>query len=804
MAEIDNVARVGISLDSAAFQDGVARTLRDIDKLLSGLKALQSANKQISLASGGLLGSGSKSPVAGFAKDITRTAIPALRDMERNAIRVGGAVRRSMAEMSRLSAASERAQRQASRATSPSSSGVVQDAKLRRGQEASIRELIKKAEKQGFRFEKTSGGHFVAIPPDKSKPQIFFPSTGGDRRNFQNIRTRMRRAGYVDDVERDERPRAPRRTRASAQPAQVESFADPRSSGGKIEARYVVQALEELVTSRSSAYPQYLQPRARGGAGRAESVASCQRIEEISGRFDPKKIFYGSPNLAEGIVATVRSEVSKAALVLSGNARTLGMQQLASTTPGKAQIIAAVREFITKNPGSFGGPSGVTKAINEAVELVQAGKTPVITRELAASLEKIGPREGSRLGSMLNFSTGMTEAEIAQAIAKTIARIPGGFERGNVGPTIKKGGSAVEELKNLVLAEIPVERVRSEYQTAKGGTSPKLQRLMEGVLLSTAFGNNAATESMVGRILEGERGGIPANLLKELHKAVGPQLQLRGRIASGEIPAGMDPIYNALPEAIELINAAQQVAGGTRRMSSVAGSLEKARKLITAQQTAFGEPSAQGVELASSILASGRGLPAFFAGLSTYGSRAMSATQGGMGLDPSAITADPRVALQIAQEAAATMLAGIKSGQGKGTRGIERLIQEAVEGAIQASAARDPGYLGSAPPASSGGGGEKPPKPPKAPTAAPEPQEPEEPVSMGRPESARSYRLNPRATGTAKGSARARAGGYLPYEESDPARQAEMNKNLAEGYQNLAKSLIKVGEEGGHEEGRYG
>jgi hypothetical protein len=266
VAEIENVARVGISLDSAAFQDGVARTLRDIDRLLSGLKALQSANKQISLASGGLLGSGSKSPVAGFAKDITRTAIPALRDMERNAIRVGGAVRRSMEEMSRLAAASERVQRQAGRSTSSSSSNMpIQDARIRRGQEASLRALMAKAERQGFRIEKTKGGHFVAYPPDKSKPQVFFPSTGGDRRNVQNIRSQLRRSGLIDDVESDRPARAPKRA-ATPRPIQRETvgFSDPRSNTGVLSARYVVQALEELVTSRSPAYPQYLQPRARG------------------------------------------------------------------------------------------------------------------------------------------------------------------------------------------------------------------------------------------------------------------------------------------------------------------------------------------------------------------------------------------------------------------------------------------------------------------------------------------------------------------------------------------------------------
>jgi hypothetical protein len=312
-----------------------------------------------------------------------------------------------------------------------------------------------KAERQGFRIEKTNGGHFVAYPPDKSKRMVFFPSTGGDRRNVQNIRSQLRRSGYVDDVESDRPARAPKRA-ATPTPVPTQSFVDPRSTSGKIEARYVVRALEELVTSRSSEYPQYLQPRARGGAGRAESVASRQLIEEISGRFDPTQIFFKGPNLAEGIVATVRSEAAKAALVLSGNARTLGMQQLASTPAGQKQINKAVAEFITANPEALGGTAGVARALKEALKIKESGRTPVITRELVTSLEGLGPREGARLGHMLNTGTGMTEAETAQAIARTIARIPGGFERGNVGATIRKGGPAVEELKKLVLSELPI------------------------------------------------------------------------------------------------------------------------------------------------------------------------------------------------------------------------------------------------------------------------------------------------------------------------------------------------------------
>lgn len=57
-------------------------------------------------------------------------------------------------------------------------------------------EILKAIQLQGWDVKKTNGGHFCAVPPDKTKPKVFCASTPGDSaRGMKNTIAQLRRAG---------------------------------------------------------------------------------------------------------------------------------------------------------------------------------------------------------------------------------------------------------------------------------------------------------------------------------------------------------------------------------------------------------------------------------------------------------------------------------------------------------------------------------------------------------------------------------------------------------------------------------
>jgi tape measure domain-containing protein len=700
----ENVARVGIALDSAAFQDGVSRALRDIDRLLSGLKTLQNANRQISLAAGGgMFGSGSKSPVSNFARDINRNAIPALRDMERNAIRVGGAVRRSMAEIGRLSSAAEQAQIRQERAAITAQRRAM-NTSSRRGRSARDEGLF---------------GTVSSTP----------------------------------------------------------SFEDPRSNSGKIAARYVLRSLEELITSESENYPKIMQPRPRGGGGRTASRGSQETVQSVATKFAPGKIFNTSTNLEEGLPVTIIGPGGEK-FVLSGNGRVMGLRQLSKAPQGRVPIVSAVEGFVTGNPSLFGGSTGVEETLKAVAKIAKAKQTPILTRELVSTMTQLGERESGKLGLGLNTRTAMSESEMAMAVSKLLQRPPTGLAKGTPGKILSGGGQAVQEFIGQVLEVLPPQVVRSRYQTSSGESNKQFQQLLEGVAMSSAYGNNPATEAMITKLLEGGKTGLPPAIQGALRRNLGPQLTLRGRIASGAIPAEMDPIYNNLPQAIELLASAGK-SYGPKFTSEQIGT-----------QQGMEPASPQALKLAQAMRKAGSaGLPAFFEAIAQYGKRAVSASAPTLGLDPSSFTADPEAALRIASSAA-TRLASHKGPK------TEEVLSSIVEAAIKEFAT--PEVLQPAAKKAARGSAAK-----KVQKAVEEKVEQVAEVvaeavvdpkatQMRRPESERFFKVNPRAIGTAQGSGRARAGGYVPYAEASEAQRGKYNMTLLGGYAELEKQYAEA------------
>ncbi len=60
-----------------------------------------------------------------------------------------------------------------------------------------LRDIVKAAEEQGFRVERTSKGHWKFLPLDKKYPAEFFSGTPSDQRAILNLIGKLRRAGLI-------------------------------------------------------------------------------------------------------------------------------------------------------------------------------------------------------------------------------------------------------------------------------------------------------------------------------------------------------------------------------------------------------------------------------------------------------------------------------------------------------------------------------------------------------------------------------------------------------------------------------
>lgn len=56
--------------------------------------------------------------------------------------------------------------------------------------------LVKALRAQGWEVEKTRGGHWKAIPPDKTQDIVHFASTPSDHRALRNTVAQLRKSGF--------------------------------------------------------------------------------------------------------------------------------------------------------------------------------------------------------------------------------------------------------------------------------------------------------------------------------------------------------------------------------------------------------------------------------------------------------------------------------------------------------------------------------------------------------------------------------------------------------------------------------
>jgi hypothetical protein len=57
-------------------------------------------------------------------------------------------------------------------------------------------QILVTLQRDGWIVKKTGGGHFCMVPPDKTKPKVFCPSTPSDSaRGMKNTIAQLRRAG---------------------------------------------------------------------------------------------------------------------------------------------------------------------------------------------------------------------------------------------------------------------------------------------------------------------------------------------------------------------------------------------------------------------------------------------------------------------------------------------------------------------------------------------------------------------------------------------------------------------------------
>jgi predicted RNA binding protein YcfA (HicA-like mRNA interferase family) len=58
-----------------------------------------------------------------------------------------------------------------------------------------MKQLFEKLEAQGWKIELRKGGHYMATPPDPTKPIVVMSHTPSDHRDWANTISRLRRSG---------------------------------------------------------------------------------------------------------------------------------------------------------------------------------------------------------------------------------------------------------------------------------------------------------------------------------------------------------------------------------------------------------------------------------------------------------------------------------------------------------------------------------------------------------------------------------------------------------------------------------
>ena len=772
-----NVARVGLSLDSTAFRSGVQRTLADIESLLSGLRKLGSAGSSIGAS---LLGPGGQSAPLQIARDIQRTTIPALRGMERQVQLVNSAlIKQNQLQASSIAAFT---------AASKQRSAMIREETLANLRQLDAAEAARKAADQArLAASRTDAAISRERAARKAEREAYLQDAIAykDRRSYhmpsgsaypQSARINNRKEGFF-----------------GAEPG-LRSFEHP-SGAGKIEARYIAAALEEILSSNQPNYPAAMQPRNRG------SSMSDRQIQGMIKNFDPSLILRDFPHLEEGTPVTVALPDGRMA-VISGNGRVMAMRGATLSADGisaaQKALIQETRnkffkeqaDFIKSNPQLFGGDSA--EMGRQMAAIGKAGKTPVLIRQIAGSYEGLGGDLGvGRMALQLNNRTGMNASEEALAVARLLGRTPN-LGHGSAASLLSGNGDAIAAFKEEVASIIGKKKFEKSYLTGSGAESPELAKLLERTLFARAYGSDPDTQRLIASVFESKsgKGLFKSGMAASLRESVGAQLGVRAKIEAGSIGPELDPLHGTLGRAVSILGDVERVYG-QNGMGASHGNSEMALQQIQGAlgQQAFAElkPDDRSIKLAQGMLVSGeKNFHAFMHAVSQYASRVRDEMRPTMFPDPTEISGNFNQMIAAGIDAATkyqqnivAALADIRKtkpgAKAVPARRLAQILDEAVSSTLNQIAEQQAAQLAAAAAA----------KPAPAPTNG-SPFSKDDALLRARGEDLRTFGASPRAIGTAPN--------YM-YENQPADIQRAQNENLMTGlfnYMRLKEQLTQA------------
>ena len=734
-----NVARVGLSLDSSAFRSGVQRTLADIESLLSGLRKLGAAGTSIG---SNLLGPGGKSAPLQLARDIQRTALPALTGMERQILRVNTA----LSVQNRLQESSIAAFTAASKARM----AAVKQETLANIELLKAQDTARRAEARA-RLEASRAE--AAIARDRAA-QI-----AAERRYLAELRAAPRfndtaRSGYPQSV------RVREQGQMFGDPSQGSPSFMPHPSGsGQLGYKYVVVPLSSVVTSKDPGYPSILQPRDR------DTEKSDQQIKSIINSPKWAQIFQATDNLERGMALLVNLEGRL--MALQGNARTLGTRGFMDRTfsaakagdnSAKSEItsfIEAQKRFIKERGGEFQG--GARAAEAEFQRLRTSGEAPYIARIVAATIDQLGGMSGLGRIALQANNTSMTAEQEAIAVARLLGRTP------NLGPGTPAGilanQDATRDLRSEVASIVGQTRMLSTYTSDDmKGFLPAFETLLQRTLAARAFGSDAQTEKLLNTAFSGKSSALADKaFMDQLIRGVGDQLAIRARVEAGHIPASMDPFFQRLGPALQVIRDVEKMYGGNVLKGSSTPEMAMTRIDAATKGGMAGQlgdiPPEDVKQLAQSMLVAGnKGMPALIKALSMFASRVESPTTPSLfGAEGGTLPMDFGKMLEAAQQAVVTYTQGladalkqIKAGKPGAARvpaaQAEGILSDAVNGTLTRIAESYAATLAATPIT---------PPPASKPAASQTFASKEDALLRARGEDLRTFGMNPRLIGTA-------------------------------------------------------
>lgn len=769
-----NVARVGLSLDSSAFRSGVQRTLADIESLLSGLRKLGSAGATVGT---NLLGPGGKSAPLQLASDIRRTTLPALQGMERQILRVNTA----LAAQNRLQESSIAAFTAASKARRES----IRQETLANLALMDRQDAARRAEARARLEEARSD---AAIARNRAA------QLAAERQYLADLRASRGSRSYTPAG--TAYPASTRLRQEMEAPA-TPSFMPHPSGTGQMGYKYVVVPLKDVVTSKDPGFPGLLQPRDRG------TEKSNRQIETIINSPKWGQIFQATDNLERGLALLVNMEGRL--LALQGNARTLGTRGFVERVTGPAirgdeaakrelaSFMDAQRAFLKANGAQFQG--GASGAAQDFARLTQAGQVPYIARIVAQTVDELGGMQGLGRIALQANNRSMTPQQEAIAVARLLGRTPN-FGSGSASQIVAKT-DLIRAFAAEVQGIVGFGRYQETYQRddARGNT-PEWAKLLERTLAARAFGSDTQTERLLNAAFSGQSSPLASkSFMEQLIKGVGDQLAIRARVEAGHIPPEMDPFYQRLGPALQVVKDVSGMYGPAVLKDRNPGQAMTRINAATAGGMAgvLGDiPTDDVKQLAQSIMVAGdKGMPALIKALSVFASRVESPTTPSLfGAEGGTLPMEFGKMLEAAQQSVVAYTKGLSDELAKlrqtkpGAKSIaagkaEEILNSAVNGTLLRIAESYAKQLGTAPVT-----------PPPAPSARPDKSQPyaskEDALLRARGEDLRTFGMNPRLTGTAPN---------YDYAQATAEAQAEFNKALMAGmtrYREYVRTLANA------------